>query len=135
MKRARFLSKAFTLVEAMVATVILLLGTVFIFGSFFISLDTQRYCTHYFDVMPWADNKLWEVQDSLSSLGPLAVLQTSGRFTQKDEDYTWGVSYALDDSMGKLYKMKLYKIDLTLSWKEGARQVSLKRSAYARYEQ
>ncbi|MBI3602539.1 MAG: hypothetical protein HY209_06595 [Candidatus Omnitrophica bacterium] len=113
----------------MVTTGVLSLGTVFIFGSFFISLDTYRYCAHYFNVMSWADNKLWEVQDSLSSLGPFALLQTSGRFTQKNTDYTWGVSYAPADSMGRLYK-----IDLVLSWQEAMRQVRLKRSAYARYE-
>jgi len=119
----------------MVATVILSLGTVFIFGSFFISLDTYRYCTHYFNVMPWLDNKIWEAQDSLSFLGPKALLATSGRFTQKNTDYTWNVGYNLDDSAGKSDKIKLYKIDLALSWQEGMRQVRLKRSAYARYEE
>ena len=123
-------NRAFTLVEAMVTTVILSLGTVFIFGSFFISLDTCRYYTHYFNVMPWADNKIWDLQDSLSSLGPKALLQTSGRFTQKNTDYTWGVSYGPADSMERLYK-----IDLVLSWQEGMRQARLKRNAYVLYEE
>lgn len=128
-------NRAFTLVEAMVATVILSLGTVFIFGSFFISLGTYRYYTHYLSVIPWAENKIWEAQDSLSSLGPKALLETSGSFTQKNTPYTWSVGYNLDDSMGKADKIKLYKIDLSLSWQEGMRQAMLKRSAYARYEE
>jgi hypothetical protein len=119
----------------MITTVILSLGTVFIFGSFFISLDTYRYCTHYFNVMPWADNKIWGIQDGLSSKGPKAHVQTAGRFTQEKTDYTWNVSYVLDDSLGKTSKLKLYKIDLVLSWQEGMRKGRLKRSAYARYEE
>jgi Prokaryotic N-terminal methylation motif len=123
-------NKAFTLVEAMVTTVILSLGTVFIFGSFFVTLDTYQYCTHYFNVMPWADNKIWEIQDSLSSLGPAAHFKTSGGFTQENMNYTWGVSYGPAESIDKLYK-----IDLMLAWQEGKRQVRVKRSAYARYKE
>jgi prepilin-type N-terminal cleavage/methylation domain-containing protein len=121
-------NNAFTFIEVMVTIVVLSLGTVFIFGSFFISLDTYRYCAHFFNVMPWADNKMWEIQDSLSTLGPKAHFQASGSFTQENTDYTWGVNYAPVDP-------KLYKIDLVLSWREGKRHVSLKRNAYATYEQ
>jgi prepilin-type N-terminal cleavage/methylation domain-containing protein len=129
-KSSNLSNRGFTLIEAMVATVILSLGTVFIFESFFISLNTYQYCADYLKVASWADNKLWEIQSSLSSLGPSASLQTSGRFSQLNKDYTWSVGYGSVDVTGILYR-----IDRVLSWQEGMRQVKLKRSAYARYEE
>ena len=116
------------MVEVMVATVILALSTVFLSEAFFISLDSYNYCSRYLKVLSWADEKIWETQESLSRTGPAAALNTSGNFLEKEKNFIWYLAYApvqTDDL--------LYKVDLDLSWQEGARKARLQRSAYALY--
>lgn len=121
--------KGFTLVEAMVATVILSLGTTFLSESFFISLDSYNYCARYLQVVAFADEKVWEAQERLRQRGPEAGIMTAGSFTEKGRNFNWYLSYGAVDTEGSLYK-----IDFTLSWLEGGkRQGKIQRSAYARY--
>jgi len=117
------------LIEVMVATVILALGTVFLSQSFFISLDSYNYCSRYLQVMSWADEKVWEAEESLSRLGPAAALNNAGSFTEKGRNFTWYLAHTPLDAEGSLYK-----VDFAMSWQEGARKAGIQRSTYARYE-
>ncbi|MBI5416015.1 MAG: prepilin-type N-terminal cleavage/methylation domain-containing protein [Candidatus Omnitrophica bacterium] len=119
--------RGFTLVEVMVATVILALGTVWISQSFFIVLNSYNYCARYLGVVAWANEKMWESQDNLRRFGPSAVMGSSGEFTQEKKNVAWFLSYT------PVGENDLYKIDLELSWKEGPRNSKLQRSAYAVY--
>lgn len=120
----------FTLVEVMVATAILSLGAVMVSESFFISLDAYNYCFHYLTAAPWMGEKIWQVQDDLVRRGPEATVAPTGRFTDKNKDFSWYVSY---DLLGEA--PGLYRIDLVLSWQEGNRKIKLLRSSYALYKE
>ena len=114
----------------MVATVILALGTVYLSESFFISLDSYNYCSRYLQVLSWADEKVWEAQDSLSRLGAAAPLNNAGSFTEKGRNFTWYLAYSPLDADNFLYK-----VDFEISWQEGSRKARIQRSAYAHYEE
>jgi len=119
----------FTLIEIMVATVILSLGAVLVHEAFFLFLDTYSYCTNYLNVVCWQDEKIWQTQDDLNRLGTLEAIQTNGEFIKRNKDFAWNLSYgAIDATQG------LYKIDLVVFWQEGQRGVRLSRSAYVMYE-
>lgn len=129
---ARLMSSiaGFTLIEAMFSAMILSLGALLIYQSFFMSLDAFNYCNNYLDVSSRADDKLWEAQDELTRFGTLIQTQTSGRFTKAGRDFNWGLSsYPIDELHG------LYNIDLVLYWQEGRKTPRITRSAYAIYKQ
>lgn len=120
-------NKGFTLIEIMVTTVVLSLGTVLIYGAFFTSLDSFNLYTNYLSLAPWMDEQVWLAQDNLSKLGVLAQGQTAGEFQKSGKVFKWGLNYSLIDE-------GLYKIDLDLYWQQGQRKAGLSRSAYAQYK-
>lgn len=120
--------KGFTLMEVMIATCVLSLGAVLINSSFFILLDSFQYCSHYLNIAPWMDEKIWQAQDNLSRLGPSSQIETAGIVTEQNKNFRWDLSY-------NSVSQNLYQIDLILSWQEGPRKVKLLRSAYAFYEE
>ncbi|MDD5466092.1 MAG: prepilin-type N-terminal cleavage/methylation domain-containing protein [Candidatus Omnitrophica bacterium] len=120
-------NKGFTLIEVMVTTVVLSLGTVLIYGAFFTSLDAFNRYTNYLNLIPWMDEQLWQAQDGLNKFGALAQLQTTGEFQKSGKTFSWGLNYSLIDG-------GLYKIDLDLYWQQGQRKAGLSRSAYAEYK-
>ncbi len=123
-------NRGFTLIEIMVATAVLSLGTVFIYEAFFSSLDAFNYCSNYLNVASWMDEKVWQAQEALGRFGPQAKIQTAGMFTSNNKDFKWSLSNRLIDK-----KEGLYRIDLALSWQEGSRKRKLTRAAYALYEE
>ena len=114
--------------EVMIATCVLSLGTVLIYESFFISLDSFNYYSNYLNVAPWMDEKIWQAQDNLSRLGSSSQIDTTGEFRNRNKNFRWNLSY-------NLISQNLYQIDFTLSWQEGSRKVNLLRSTYAMYEE
>jgi prepilin-type N-terminal cleavage/methylation domain-containing protein len=122
--------RAFTLLEVMVTTAVLSLGTVLIHESFFITLDSYDYCSNYFNVAPWMDEKIWQVRDNIIRLGSSSQIETSGTFTIKNKDFSWNLSHSLVEGA-----QDLHKLDLVVFWKEGQRKVKLSRTAYAKYAQ
>jgi prepilin-type N-terminal cleavage/methylation domain-containing protein len=120
--------QGFTLIEVMVATAVLAFSLVLIYQAFFISLDSFNYCSNFLNVVSWADEKIWQSQDSISRLGSIAG-QTEGSFESESRKFDWSLD---DDITGQ--NTTLHKINLVLSWKEGKRDVRLSRTAYAIYE-
>ncbi len=121
--------KGFTLVEVLAATIVFSLGSVYLGEAFFVSLDTYTYCEDYLKVLSWADDKVWETQETINYFGPLAIMESSGRLPLHRKPVNWQISVGPADETGSIYQ-----INLILSWKEGLRTVRLKRSAYTLYE-
>ncbi|MDD5466050.1 MAG: prepilin-type N-terminal cleavage/methylation domain-containing protein [Candidatus Omnitrophica bacterium] len=119
-------NKGFTLIEIMMTTVVLSLGTILIYGAFFTSLDSFNLYSDYLNLTSWMDEQVWRAQDDLSKFGALARIQTAGEFQKSGKVFRWGLNYSLIDD-------KLYKIDLDLYWQRGRRKTGLSRSAYAQY--
>ena len=120
--------QAFTLIEVMLATMVLSLGAVLIHEVFFKSLDTFNYCHNYFSVGYWLDEKIWSVQDNLRQSGPLANMARDGKFKAGNKDFAWNLSYDLAYDT-----QDLYKIVLDVSWREGPRDIKVSRTAFAKY--
>jgi prepilin-type N-terminal cleavage/methylation domain-containing protein len=122
-------NKGFTLIEVMIATAVLALGTVLIHEAFLSSLDAFDYYYNYLRLASWADEKIWDAQDELLRLGPQADIEREGEFSDRNKNFRWSLSYvSLEETKS------LYGIDLILSWQEGKRKASILRSAYAIYE-
>lgn len=122
-------NKGFTLMEIMITTAVLALGTVLIYEGFFMSLETFNYYFDYLNVVPWADEKIWDAQNELSRLGPQAKIETAGEFVNRNKNFIWNLTCGLLDETGGLYS-----VDLLVSWQEGKRKLRLARSAYAIYK-
>jgi prepilin-type N-terminal cleavage/methylation domain-containing protein len=126
------IKKAFTLIEVMAAACVLALGTVLIYEAYFICLDGYNYYSNYLNVAAFADEKIWEAQDSLTHFASLQGLESKGEFTYGSRRFIWDLSYELLDKMGQ--ECQLFKVDLKLSWREGKRVSGISRSTYALYE-
>ena len=124
--------RGFTLIEVMVAASVLALGTVLIYEAFFTSLDAYNYYFNYLNVAAFADEKIWEAQDTLTHFASLQDLESKGTFTRGSRRFSWDLSYGAIDKVKE--ECQLFKVDLKLSWREGKKVANLSRSAYALYE-
>ncbi len=122
-------NKGFTLFEVIVTTAILSVAILFIYEGFFVCLDSFNYCSNHLHAISWLDGKIWQAQNEITHFGSEAHIQSEGEFTRGNRSFQWSLSpWLIDSDKG------LYKIDLFLNWREGKRQISLKRAAYAIYE-
>jgi len=121
--------RGFTFVEVLITTVILALGSVLIYSSFFISLDAFQHYFNYLNVSSWADEKIWIAQDELARFGIQAKIDPEGQLINRNENFKWNLTYDSIDQINGLYR-----IELVISWREGRRSGRLLRSAYAVYK-
>jgi prepilin-type N-terminal cleavage/methylation domain-containing protein len=124
--------RGFTLLEVMVATAVLSLGVVLIYETFFSSLSAFNYYYNYLNIAPYMAEEMWQAQDKLTHFGETANVNTEGEFKIVNKDCKWGLVYNLIDEGRDLYK--LYKIDMSVSWQEHKKEVTLSRSTYALYQ-
>lgn len=121
----------FTLIEAMITTAVLSLTALLIHEAFFISLDAFNYCHNYLDIVSFADEKIWQAQDDLTRFGALTNIDEKGELTMKNKNFEWILS---NSPIMDTENNNLYKIDLSLSWREGRRPIKISRTAFAIYE-
>jgi prepilin-type N-terminal cleavage/methylation domain-containing protein len=124
---------AFTLVEVMIAASVLAIGTVGVYQSFFMALDTSNYSRHYLDVATLADGLFEETLLSLEQTGERAVIPSEGDFLAAGRPYHWLVASSLQDEAKGL--CKLFRIDVNVFWKEGRRKAGISRSGFALYKE
>ena len=109
----------------MVTVAILAFGIVTIHEALFISMDTFGFYTNYLDTQDWINEKISEVRDELTTAQILELGETSGRIVRDRKTYDWSVVInPVNENQG------LYKIDVTLSWKQGSKRVTTSRTAY-----
>lgn len=118
----------FTLVEILVSTAILTFGIILLYQSFFISLDAFYYCAHYLDIASEADELLWQAQEIVRLNGETSRIPSRGKFVHNNKNFYWNLRYGIiDEDVG------LYRLDLSINWREGRRNIKLTRSTYALY--
>ena len=118
-------SKGFTLIEVMVTVAILAFGIVTIYEALFISMDAFGFYTNYLNTQDWGNEKIVEVQGQLTQMQILEPGEVSGQIVRDHKTFDWSMTISpVNEELG------LYKIDLTLSWKQGSKTVSSSRAAY-----
>ena len=126
MKIIRGLNQGFTLVEVMVTTAILAFGIVVIYEALLISLNVFSSYSHHLNVQHWMNEKIWQTKDLLARQENIMADEMAGQMISENKPLDWLMAVnVLDAQQG------LYQLDLTLSWQEAGRRVSILRSAYA----
>lgn len=121
----------FTLVEVIIATAVLSLGSVLIYEAFFMCMDSFNYCSDYLNIASWVDEKIWQTQQSLTLTGGFDELEQNGDITKQKNRFRWQLSHSL---ISTSLLMDIYEIGLTLSWQQGKRVARTSRNAYIVYE-
>jgi len=116
----------FTLVEVMVSVAILSLGIILIYESFFTSLAAYQQYSHYLEVLPWMNEKIWQAEEAIIRFGEINFIENKGEFIQGGKIFTWSLFQDLVDE-----KEGLYRIDFLISWPEAKREIKLFRYIYA----
>ena len=118
--------RGFTLIEVMVTTVILCLGTVFVQECLLRSANLLGRYAHTLKAQRWMSEKIWEAKEAVFySDNPITGGQ-GGNFTDEGKEFSWNLKA---DSQGS--GKDLYLIELEVQWEEGHRPVRLVRSLLA----
>jgi prepilin-type N-terminal cleavage/methylation domain-containing protein len=129
-REGRLPRRGFTLVEVMVAAVILSLGMVVVFESFLKGLDTFNFFNNRLNAQWFINEKIWQVQAALDQpIGAFLPAQETGTVMVGNKEFTWQVSLSVLDVQQELYQM-----DAQMLWREGNKQRVIKRcTAIKRY--
>jgi prepilin-type N-terminal cleavage/methylation domain-containing protein len=130
MSRNKRVKKGFTLVEVVVASVVLALGIVVIYEGFLTTLGGLNYCIDYLNAQVWIDEKIWDIQDKLSHYKTLLTEDKQGTFLIGSQQFDWTLMYSLIEGSSEA---SLYEINLGVSWQEGFHRINTKRGAYLLY--
>jgi prepilin-type N-terminal cleavage/methylation domain-containing protein len=125
-RRQASLARGFTLIEIMVAVSLLAFGIVSIYEALFASLDAFSYYSNYLNVQTLANEKIWEIEDQILRSEIPKPDAVAGNFVVENHTFQWQTQATpLDEAQG------LYDLQLTLSWKEGLREINISRETYA----
>ena len=115
--------KGFTLVEVMVATVVLAIGVVIIFEVFLLSIDTANFFDDRMNAQWFLNEKLWQVQNSLNQPGGVFVpMHERGMVNLGRKVCKWETHLLTKDAAQELYLLRA-----TLKWEQGNKQRSVTR--------
>ena len=118
----------FTLVEVMVATAVLALGSVMIFEAFFRSADANDFSRSYLSMIPQMEEKMWRAQDSIRIFGEAGPILTKGVFSADNREYPWELTYEV---LVKNEIVELYSIEMKVSLEYAGKIREMSRNAYS----
>jgi prepilin-type N-terminal cleavage/methylation domain-containing protein len=104
----------FSLLEILVATVILSIGVVFLFPSFFLSADALAIARDRLALQTWAQERLWEDGQVLRRMGRGAVAADAGEVRLGPKTYAWEEAVEEKDP-------GLFVLTLRAGWKAAGR--------------
>ncbi len=105
----------FSLLEVLVATVILSVGVVFLFPSFFMATDALGIVNDQLVVQPWAENKLWEDTQALAQARPAVAGLDAGEVQLEKKTYIW-------ERSSEEVEPGLFALTLVVRWVAGGRE-------------
>ncbi|MCM8791985.1 MAG: prepilin-type N-terminal cleavage/methylation domain-containing protein [Candidatus Omnitrophica bacterium] len=120
--------RGFSLIEVMIAIVVLFLGFVFIYETFFVFLDLFNYYADYLDVGILIESKLWEIKDIFMHTEEPEGLDNKGVFLINNKEFKWSLDYNLVDE-----ESGLYRIDFSVLAKPAKRERRFLRTTYVSY--
>lgn len=109
----------------MVAVSVLSLGLVMVYQAFFSSLNSIGLVANRLNANNEIANTLWEMDDINNRSIERCDFPAAGRSQADDTVFAWKVSPALIDGT-----MGLYKLEVTFSWLERGKKISLTRWGY-----
>jgi len=120
--------KGFSFIEIMTTIAVLSLGIVAIYQSFFKSLEYVNHVTYRLHALNLLSNKIEMIQKRfevtgeivLSDAGPAAVVLHGRKFEFQQKINLMNVNR----------KKGIYQLDVSLSWVESGRSITLSRSCY-----
>lgn len=118
--------RGFSFFEIMTTVAVLSLGIVMVFQAFLTSLNSFGYYLTSLQAQCWADEKIWEVSDSLAHETVSESYKEDGNLELANRDISWLMEINKIDE-----QENFFKLDLTVSWQEGNRKIKLYRTAYA----
>ncbi len=113
------------MIEVMITTVVLLLGTVMIHESYLRRADLFGRYTHTLKVRSWMNEQLWAAKESLVYSQTPSTDPQSGTFVSSGRSYDWS------QDIQSLSGQNLYAIRLSVHWNEGNRPLNLIKETYA----
>jgi prepilin-type N-terminal cleavage/methylation domain-containing protein len=133
-KKRNKTGKGFTLIEVIIATMVLSFGILLVYEGFFKSLEAFNYYNKYFKVSFSVNETMWQAQDELSRFGELLTTDTGilSDFIDKNRDAARNLSNEL---MYEIDGKSFYRIDFLLTWNENGRRLNIKRTGFAVYAQ
>ena len=102
----------FSLLEVLVATVILSVGALFIFPSFFLATDALGIAKDRLTIQSWAEERLWEDARMLEQAGPGALVADAGEVRLGKRVYVW-------EKGAEEVEPGLFALTLTARWAAG----------------
>ena len=121
-------SAGFTLVEVMVAVVVLSVGLVAVYEAFLVSLDAIGVFYNRLNAQFIANEEIERVQGELNlPTGTFLPSSQSGIREVDNRTFSWQLNLYLDD-----INQELYTINAFVSWQDEGTQRSISRAAYAK---
>jgi|YelNatPaOPRAMG01_1025707.scaffolds.fasta_scaffold09586_2 prepilin-type N-terminal cleavage/methylation domain-containing protein len=117
----------FSLIEILLAVVVLSLGIAFLYRAFFVCLDLFGYYSDYLNLGIFLEEKFWQIKEIFKN-NPEADLEKNGIFLVKDKEFYYHLNFDLIDR-----EDKLYQISLEVSPKTSARKKKFLRNCYISY--
>lgn len=122
-------SSGFTLVEIMVTSAVLALGTVAVFQSNLMNLNVYGRYVNLLSIQNWADEKMWEAKEAIYQNDFPDEMKTSGEFEGTVKTYRWELETEPNPS-NEIGSNSLYEITLNVSWLEGNQTARLTRKSF-----
>jgi len=126
--RKLYSNSGFTLIEVMVATVVLVVGVVVIFEAFLLSLDALAVFNNRLNAQWFFDEKMWQVQNQMNEPAQAFMpMQDGGVMRLGTEEYVWASTMQLIDP-----RQELYRVNLNLNWQQGNKEIEVKAQTMAK---
>jgi hypothetical protein len=113
------------MIEVMIASAVLLLGTVMIHESYLRTADLFSHYSNTLKVRSWMNEQAWAARESLVYSQTPSNDPQSGIFVSSERPYNWS------QDVSPLSGPNLYTIRLSVLWSEGNRPLNLTKEIYA----
>ena len=119
--------RGLTFIEVMVTVVVLTVGLLAIYRSFFLGLDYLNHLSYRLSALNLLEGSISSVEHSFRSLKDFDVgpLKETLVINNRPVDFQYTIAL---EPIGNL--LTVFKLDITLSWEERGRVITLSRSAY-----
>ena len=128
-RRSRRRERGFSFVEVMVTMVVMSLGVVMIYKAFFTSLNFINHVTYRLVALSLLDKRIADTEWLLKSQGVISL--TQGARTESVVIHNKPVDFHFQTDFRNVGMLKgVYELELSLSWREGERDITVSRAVY-----